>query len=30
MGAPVTLKVGNKYVKSVDNSYDDLVILYKK
>ena len=30
MGTPVTLKVGNKYVKSVDISYDDLVILYKQ
>ena len=30
MGTPVTLKVGNKYVKSVNISYDDLVILYKQ
>lgn len=29
MGKAVPLKVGNKYVPSIEVTYDDLVILYK-
>ena len=30
MGKTILLKVGNKYIPSVEVTYDDLVILYKQ